>query len=126
MGRADYSERLLEHFHEPRGVGDVPDPDAVGEAVGPDDGDRLRLSFRIEDRVVREVRFRCRGCVVAIAAGSAAVGLLVGRTLEAARALTDEDVADALGGVPDDKKACSILVRRAVREALGEGDRGVG
>jgi nitrogen fixation NifU-like protein len=115
----EYSDVLLDHFRNPRNVGDVADPDAHAQVESPLHGDRLRLSFRIDgDRIV-EARFRCLGCTVAIAAGSVATVLLTGRTIAAALRLTDEDVAEALGGVPERRAQCSLLVRRTVHAALG-------
>ena len=114
----DYPDALLDHFRNPRNVGDVPGADAFAEVESPLHGDRLRLSFRIEDGRIAEVRFRCLGCTVAIAAGSAATVLLQGRTIDEALTLTDADVARALGGVPGRRAECSLLVRRAVRAAL--------
>jgi len=114
----DYSDRLLDHFRQPRNVGDVPDPDAQAEVESPLHGDRLRLTFRIAGERIVETRFRCLGCTVAIAAGSAATELLTGRTVAEALAITDEAVAAALGGVPERRAQCSLLVRRTVQAAL--------
>jgi nitrogen fixation NifU-like protein len=114
-----YSETLIDHFRHPRGVGEVDRPDAEARVVSPVHGDELRLTFAIEADRIAEVRFRCRGCVVAIAAASAATTLLEGRTLAEALALTDEDVVAALDGVPEAKRRCSLIVSETVRAALG-------
>lgn len=118
MGHPEYSDVLLDHFRNPRNVGALAAPDAEGSAASGIHGDTLRLCFALEGGRIREVRFRCLGCPVAIAAGSVATELLLRRTITEALALTDEDVIRALGGVPERKRACSILVREAVQRAL--------
>lgn len=94
-------------------------PDADAESVSAIHGDRLRLTFAIDRDRLTEVRFQCLGCTVAIAAGSVATVLLTGRSVEHALALTDAEVAEALGGVPAGRVECSLLVRRTVHAALG-------
>jgi NifU-like protein involved in Fe-S cluster formation len=114
----DYSDTLLDHFRSPRNVGEVERPDAAATVESPLHGDTLRLTFRLAgDRIV-EARFLSRGCTVAIAAGSAATELLAGRTITEALLLTDDDVARALGGIPGNRRACSLLVARAVCAAF--------
>lgn len=114
----EYSEELLRHFRDPRNVGAVEGPDAEAEVESPVHGDKLRLTFELGGERILDVRFQCYGCVVAIAAGSAATVLLLGRSITDALALTDEDVIRALGGVPLHKRACSLLVRETVQRAL--------
>ncbi len=114
-----YSEALLDHFRHPRNAGEVESPDAEATVVSELHGDTLRLTFALRGGRIEDVRFQCLGCTVAIAAGSAGTELLRGRTIAEALALTDEDVVRALGGVPESKRACSLLVRRAVQAALG-------
>ena len=120
MRNPEYTDTLLDHFRAPRGVGQVECPDAEAEVVSPVHGDSLRLTFAIREHLVTEVRFQCRGCVVAIASGSIATALLEGRTVRQALALTDEDVVRALGGVPEGRRECSVMVSQAVRQALGD------
>ena len=93
-------------------------PDAEASVASPLHGDTLRLTFALDGDRIREARFRCLGCPVAIAAGSVATVLLEGRSITEALRLTDQDVIDALGGVPEGKEACSLLVREAVHAAL--------
>jgi nitrogen fixation NifU-like protein len=114
----EYSELLLEHFRNPRNVGEVERWDAEARVTSPLHGDTLRLTFELDGERIRQVRFQCLGCTVAIAAGSVATVLLAGRTRDEALALTDADVAEALGGIPETRRACSILVAEAVRAAL--------
>jgi len=114
----DYSDVILDHFENPRNVGVVEEADAVGKAGNPACGDRMELTLRIrEDRVV-EARFRATGCGAAIASASMTTVLLTGRTLAEAEAVTNEDVARALGGLPPVKLHCSVLAEDAIRSAL--------
>lgn len=113
-----YSSRLLDHFHRPRNVGEVVQADAEGRVVSPVHGDTLRLTFALEGERIARVRFQCSGCVVAIAAGSVATTLLEGRSVAEALRIDDGSVAEALGGVPEERRECSLLVGRAVRAAL--------
>lgn len=99
-------------------MGEIAAPDARAEVTSPLHGDTLRLTFSLEGNRIREVRFLCLGCPVAIAAGSVGTELLRGASITEALRLTDEDVARALGGVPERKRACSVLVREAVVSAL--------
>lgn len=114
-----YSDTLLDHFRRPRNVGVLEHADAEAHVESEVHGDRLRLGLTIEDGRIVAARFLCRGCPVAIAAGSVATELLVGRTVAEARSLTDAAVIEALGGVPESKRACSVLVQRALAQALG-------
>ena len=120
MRHPDYSDTLLDHFRAPRGVGQVDGPDAEAQVVSPIHGDTLRLTFAIREHRLTEVRFQCSGCVVAIASGSMATTLLEGRTIRQALALTDEEVVQALGGVPEGRRVCSVMVSQAVRQGLGK------
>jgi nitrogen fixation NifU-like protein len=114
----DYTAAVLEHFRNPRNCGEIPDASAVGEAVNPACGDRLRISLKIEDGKVVAARFKAFGCIAAIASSSKLTEMLAGRTLEEARALTNREVAQALGGLPEAKLACSVLAEQGLRRAL--------
>lgn len=115
---ADYNPTVLEHYRNPRNVGDVAGSAATAQVGDPAHGDVLRLSLRIEAGTVVEARFRAFGCTAAIAAGSMTTVLLIGRTVDAAGRLSNQDVAAALGGLPESKMHCSVLAEQAVREAL--------
>jgi NifU-like protein involved in Fe-S cluster formation len=114
----EYSSTVLEHYRNPRNVGEIEGSAAVAQVGDPAHGDVLRLGLRIEGDRVIEARFKSFGCTAAIAAGSMATLLLEGKSLEEAGRLTDQDVARALGGLPESKMHCSVLVAEAVREAL--------
>ena len=114
----DYPAPLLDHFEHPRNLGDLDPCDAAATVRDARGRDWLRLSFRLKRGRVDAVRFRARGCPVAIAAGSAATCLLAGRTIREALRLTDDDVIAALGGLPSARQRRSVLAARAVRAAL--------
>ena len=114
----EYSPELLDHYRSPRNVGEIEAADAVVTVGNPGHGDVLRLSLRIEGDRVAEARFKSFGCAVAIAAGSVTTELLKGMAIEDLAGVTNERVAQALGGVPEGKMECSVLAERAIREAI--------
>ena len=113
-----YNPTVLDHFLNPRNVGDVPEPEALGQAGAPACGDTMRLSLRIKDGRIVDARFRTFGCAAAIASSSMATELLKGRTVEEARHFSDLEVVAALGGLPPAKIQCSVLAGQALRAAL--------
>jgi nitrogen fixation NifU-like protein len=120
-----YSATVLDHFQNPRNLGEIDFPDAVAEVENPACGDRARLSLRIADGRIMEARFLAEGCPAAIAAASMTTVLLTGATLHEARALRDVDVAAALDGLPPNKVHCSVLAEDVIREALDAYDAAV-
>lgn len=117
-GRVRYNDTLMEHYRNPRNVGEIPGTPAVAQVGDPGTGDVLRLSLLIEGEVVRDARFRSFGCTAAIAAGSMVTTMLQGRSVDQAARITNDDVARALGGLPESKMHCSVLAEQAIREAL--------
>ncbi len=113
-----YSEALIEHFERPRNAGAMEDADAEAYVVNPVCGDSMRIFLRIEDERVAAASFLTSGCPAAIGTSSAATELLLGRSLEEAAALSREDYAAAVGGLPKSKLHCSVLAAAAVREAI--------
>ena len=111
----EYSAIVLDHFQHPRNLGDLEPADAVVEVENPACGDRTRLSVRVRDGRIAEARFRAEGCPAAIAASSMTTELILGRTLDEAAALRDEDVVEALGGLPRNKMHCSVLAEDVIR-----------
>ena len=95
-----YSAQLLDHFQNPRNAGEIPDPDAAAEIENPACGDVLRLTLRVAAGRIAEARFKAKGCVPAMACGSALTELVAGKTLAESRRLRREDVNTAVGGVP--------------------------
>ena len=113
-----YSEVVLDHYRNPRNVGEIRDTEALAQVGDPATGDVLRISLKIEGDRIADARFKAFGCTAAIAAGSMATTLLLGRSVDEARSLTNEDVVRALDGLPESKRQCSVLVEQAILEAL--------
>ncbi len=109
----------MDHFENPRNVGEVESTTAVAMVENAQCGDRMRLSLRVSPcGVIEEARFRTFGCVAAIAASSMTTQIVHGLDLEAARAITNQQVAEALGGLPRSKVHCSVLAEQAIQEAI--------
>ena len=117
-GPLRYSDTVLDHYRNPRNVGEIEGAAAVAQAGDPATGDLLRISLRIEGARIAEARFKAFGCTAAIAAGSMATTLVAGASVEEAERLTNLDVVRALGGLPESKIECSVLAEQAIREAL--------
>lgn len=113
-----YSANTLDHFQNPRNVGELPPPAVTIEVANPVCGDILRLSLVVEAGRLQDVRFKTRGCVAAIACGSMLTELVKGRTLEEAAHLTAAHVAAALGGLPPESGHAGVLAEDALKTAL--------
>ncbi len=115
-----YSAQVLDHFEHPRNVGELADPTAAVQVENPACGDLMRLSIKLVDDRISEVRYRVKGCVPAIACGSLLTELLSGRTLAEARKLKREELVKALGGLPQASSHASHLAMDALAAALKE------
>lgn len=113
-----YSEKVMDHFMNPRNVGEIADADGIGEVGNAKCGDIMRMYLKINDGVIEDVKFKTFGCGSAIASSSMATELIKGKTIEEAMALTNRAVADALDGLPPIKMHCSVLAEQAVKSAL--------
>ena len=113
-----YSEKIRDHYTHPRNVGSVDVPSGRAVVRSPVDSDTVLITLRIEDGVIRDARFKCMGCAVAIACSSMATEMVLGRPVEQASELKEQDVADALGGIPEYKMRCSNLAPEAIRRAI--------
>ena len=113
-----YSEKLLDYFQNPRCVGEIADANAVAEVSNPVCGDVMKLWVKVESGHIQDAKFKAQGCSAAIATSSYATEMLIGLTIEAARRVTKEQIADALGGLPTSKIHCSVLASEAIREVL--------
>src|SRR5687767_14353478 len=113
-----YNDLVLDHYRNPRNVGEIPGTAAVAQVGDPGSGDVLRISLRIEDETVVDARFKSFGCTAAIAAGSVATTLVMGKPVAEAARVTNLDVVAALGGLPEGKLGCSVLAEQAIREAV--------
>jgi len=113
-----YSEKVLEHFRNPRNVGEIPDADGVGTVGNPICGDLMTIYIKVQDSRLKDVKFQTFGCGAAIATSSMITELAKGKTLEEALRITRNDVAGALDGLPPIKMHCSNLAADGLRAAI--------
>jgi nitrogen fixation protein NifU and related proteins len=113
-----YSTLVMDHIHNPRNVGVIEDADEIVQVGDPQCGDCLLLFLKIHNEIIADAKFRIKGCGAAIATSSMTTEMVKGLTLEEALALTDEQVAEALGGLPEEKLHCSSLAVGAVHAAI--------
>ena len=113
-----YSEKVMDHFRNPRNVGVIEDADGVGQVGNAKCGDIMKMYLKIEDDVVTDVKFETFGCGSAIASSSMATELIMGKPLSEVSRLTNKAVAEALDGLPAYKMHCSVLAEEAIHSAL--------
>lgn len=113
-----YTEKVMDHFTNPRNVGEIENPDGMGEVGNAKCGDIMRIYLRIEDEVITEVKFKTFGCGSAIASSSVSTELIIGKTVDEALALTNKQVVNELGGLPAVKLHCSVLAEQAIKAAI--------
>jgi nitrogen fixation NifU-like protein len=113
-----YSEKVLDHFRNPRNVGEIEDADGVGSVGNPVCGDMMSIYIKVKDDKIEDIKFRTFGCGAAIATTSMTTELAKGKTLDDAMEITRQDVADELGGLPPVKMHCSNLAADALHEAI--------
>ena len=113
-----YSEKVMEHFRNPRNVGVIENADGVGEVGNAKCGDIMKIYLKVENDIVTDVKFETFGCGSAIASSSMATEMIRGRSIEEALELTNQAVTEALGGLPPHKVHCSVLAEEAVRAAV--------
>lgn len=115
---APYNDKVMDHFMNPRNMGEIENPDAVGEAGNPSCGDMMRLFLKVEDNIIKDVKFQTFGCGAAIASSSMLTEVLKGKTLEEAKRVTNESISTALDGLPKSKIHCSVMAEEAIQKAL--------
>ena len=115
---AFYSEKVMDHFANPRNVGEIKDASGVGEVGNPVCGDMMKFYIKVENNIIKDVKFKTFGCGAAIAVSSMVSEMAIGKTIEEALALTNEAVAKELGGLPPNKMHCSNLGADALHKAI--------
>lgn len=113
-----YSEKVMDHFRNPRNVGEIADADGIGEVGNAKCGDIMRMYIKVKDNVITDVKFMTFGCGSAIATSSMATELVKGKTLDEALTLTNQAVVEALDGLPPHKIHCSVLAEEAIKAAI--------
>lgn len=117
----DYSQKVMDHFINPRNVGEIADADGVGEAGNPKCGDIMKIYLKVNEAgIIEDVKFKTFGCASAIASSSMATELIKGKSVDEAWDLTNRAVAEALDGLPPIKMHCSVLAEEAIHAALND------
>ena len=115
-----YSEKVMDHFTNPRNVGEIPDADGVGEVGNAKCGDIMKMYLKINSGVITDVKFKTFGCGAAVATSSIATEMIKGKPVEEALKLTNKAVVEALDGLPAVKLHCSVLAEQAIKSALSD------
>lgn len=115
-----YSEKVLDHFSNPRNVGEISDADGIGQVGNPKCGDIMKMYLKITDNIITDAKFKTFGCGAAVATSSMATQLIIGKTIEEALEITNKTVAEALDGLPPIKMHCSNLAEEAIHAAIDD------
>lgn len=115
-----YSEKVMDHFRNPRNVGEIEDANGVGEVGNAKCGDIMKIYLKVEDNMIKDAKFKTFGCGSAIASSSMATELIIGKTVEEAWELSNKAVAEALDGLPPVKMHCSVLAEEAIHKAIND------
>ena len=115
-----YNEKVIEHYSNPRNVGEIPDASGVGEVGNPVCGDIMKMYLKIENGIITDVKFKTFGCGAAIATSSVSTELIKGKTVEDALKLTNKEVVNELGELPSVKLHCSVLAEEAIKSAIAD------
>lgn len=113
-----YTEKVIEHFQNPRNVGVIDNADAVGEMASPTCGDTMKVYLKVENGVITDIKFKTYGCAAAIASSSIATEMVKGKTVDEAEKLTKAMIIEELGGLPEQKIHCSLLAEDAIHAAI--------
>lgn len=115
-----YSEKVMDHFSNPRNVGEIADADGIGEVGNAKCGDIMKMYIKVDGNVITDVKFKTFGCGAAIATSSIATEMIKGKTIEDALKLTNKAVVEALEGLPPAKLHCSVLAEQAMKSAISD------
>jgi len=115
-----YSDKVMEHFNNPRNVGQIEDPDGVGKVGNPVCGDVMKMFLKIEDNIIKDIKFKTFGCGAAVATSSIVSEIAKGKSLEEAKEISNKTVAEALDGLPSQKMHCSNLAADALHDAIAD------
>ena len=115
---SQYSDRVLDHFKNPRNVGEMDNPDGVGRVGSPVCGDIMELYLRVKNSIIVDAKFKTFGCAAAIATSSMVTEMVKGRSIQEALEISNEAVVEALGGLPPIKMHCSVMAEEALRAAV--------
>lgn len=115
-----YSEKVMEHFMNPRNMGEIADADGIGEVGNPVCGDLMTIYIKVKDNVIADIKFKTFGCGAAIATSSMVTELVKGKTIEDALKVTNKDVAEELDGLPPIKMHCSLLAEEGIKAAISD------
>ena len=113
-----YSDKVKDHFYNPRNVGEIDNADGVGKAGNPKCGDIMKMYIKVKDGIIIDVKFKTFGCGAAVATSSMTTELIKGKTLKEALALNNNDVVQKLGGLPPQKIHCSVLAKETIESAI--------
>ena len=116
----EYSEKVIEHYTNPRNVGKIENASGIGEVGNPICGDIMKIFINVENNIITDVKFKTFGCGAAIATSSISTEMIKGKTLEEALKLKNTDVVNSLGGLPPVKLHCSVLAEEAIHEAIAD------
>lgn len=115
-----YSEKVMDHFRNPRNVGDMENPDGTGHVGNPICGDIMELYIKVKDDIITDAKFKTFGCGAAIATSSMVTEMVIGKSIDEALEISNKTVAEALGGLPAAKMHCSVLAEDALRSAIDD------
>ncbi|UCB42181.1 MAG: Fe-S cluster assembly scaffold protein NifU [Dehalococcoidales bacterium] len=115
-----YSEKVMDHFRNPRNVGDMENPDGTGHVGNPVCGDIMELYIKVNGNVITDAKFKTFGCGAAIATSSMVTEIIIGKTIDEALEISNKTVAEALGGLPAAKMHCSVLAEDALKSAIDD------
>ena len=115
-----YSDKVMEHFANPRNVGEIEDADGIGEVGNAKCGDIMKMYIKVNDGCISDVKFRTFGCGAAVATSSMATEMIKGKSISDALKLTNKAVVEALDGLPDSKLHCSVLAEQAMKSAISD------